>query len=106
MMMLIMTIIVIAIETKLRGLSRRANYADRVTATCRRSYCQHLRIEGLHVVSVSDPYNRILGFLDRSCCYSFQVAPQLYLRGFLDTGRCSERPLWITFCLQHSDIIS
>jgi hypothetical protein len=29
------------------------------------------------VVSVTDPYDRIHGFLDRSR-YSFQVAPQLY----------------------------
>jgi hypothetical protein len=27
------------------------------------------------VVSVTDPYGRILGFLDRSCYYFFQVAP-------------------------------
>jgi hypothetical protein len=31
---------------KLRGLSPRANYTDRATAACRRSYCQLLRIEG------------------------------------------------------------
>jgi hypothetical protein len=33
------------------------------------------------VVSVTDPYGRILGFLDRSRYFFFQVAPQLYLRG-------------------------
>jgi hypothetical protein len=44
--------------TKLRGLSPRANYTDPATATCRRSYC--------HVVSVTDPYDCILVFLDRS----------------------------------------
>jgi hypothetical protein len=33
-------------ETKLHGLSPRANYTDRVTAACRRSDCQLLRIEG------------------------------------------------------------
>jgi hypothetical protein len=31
---------------KLRGLSPRANYTDRETAACRRSYCQLLRMEG------------------------------------------------------------
>jgi hypothetical protein len=33
-----------------------------------------------HVVSVTDPYCRILGFLDRSRYFFFQVAPQLYSR--------------------------
>jgi hypothetical protein len=32
---------------------------------------------GCHVVSVTDPYGRNLGFLDRSCYFFFQVAPQL-----------------------------
>jgi hypothetical protein len=31
---------------KLHGLSPRANYTDRATAACRRSYCQILRIKG------------------------------------------------------------
>jgi hypothetical protein len=31
-----------------------------------------------HVVSVTVPYGRILGFLDRSHYFFFQVAPQLY----------------------------
>jgi hypothetical protein len=30
---------------------------------------------GCHVVSVTDPYVSILGFLDRSHYFSFQVAP-------------------------------
>jgi hypothetical protein len=34
-----------------------------------------------HVVSVTNPYGRILGFLDRSRYYCFQVAPQLHSRG-------------------------
>jgi hypothetical protein len=33
---------------------------------------------GCHVVSVTDPYGRILGFLDRSRFFFFQVALQLY----------------------------
>jgi hypothetical protein len=39
----------------LRGFSLRANYTDRATTACRRSYCQLLRIEGCHVVSATDP---------------------------------------------------
>jgi hypothetical protein len=37
-----------------------------------------------HVVSVTNPYGRILGFLDRSRYYFFQVAPQLYSPGWVD----------------------
>jgi hypothetical protein len=33
------------------------------------------------VVSATDPYSHIIGFLDRSRYFFFQVAPQLYLRG-------------------------
>jgi hypothetical protein len=36
------------------------------------------------VVSVADPYGRILGFLDRDRYFFFQVAPQLYSRGWVD----------------------
>jgi hypothetical protein len=36
---------------------------------------------GCRVVSVIDPYDRILGFLDWSRYFFFQVAPQLYSRG-------------------------
>jgi hypothetical protein len=50
----------------LHGLSPRTNYTDRVTAACRQSDCQLFADRGCHVVSVTDPYNRILGFLDRS----------------------------------------
>jgi hypothetical protein len=39
---------------------------------------------GCYVVSVTDPYGRILGFLDRSLYFFFQVAPQLYSRGWVD----------------------
>jgi hypothetical protein len=40
-----------------------------------------LWIEGCRAVSAADPYGRILGFLDRSRYFFFQVAPQLYSRG-------------------------
>jgi hypothetical protein len=36
------------------------------------------------LVSVTDSYGRILGFLDQSHYLFFQVAPQLYLRGLID----------------------
>jgi hypothetical protein len=42
------------------------------------------KLEGANVVSVTNPYGRILGFLDRSRYYCFQVAPQLYSRGWVD----------------------
>jgi hypothetical protein len=38
---------------------------------------------GCHVVSVTDPYGRILGFLDRNPYFSFHVAAQLYLQGWV-----------------------
>jgi hypothetical protein len=39
---------------------------------------------GCHVFSVTDPYGRILGFLDRSRYFFFQVASQLYSQGWVD----------------------
>jgi hypothetical protein len=59
-------------KKKLHGLSPQANYTDRATAACRGSNCQLLRIQGSHVVSVTDPYGRILGFLDRSRYFSIK----------------------------------
>jgi hypothetical protein len=40
---------------------------------------------GCHVVSVSDPYGRILVLLHRSRYFLFQAAPQLYSRGLVDS---------------------
>jgi hypothetical protein len=37
------------------------------------------------VVSATDPYGRIRDFLDRSSYFFFQVAPQLYSRGSVDS---------------------
>jgi hypothetical protein len=37
-----------------------------------------------HVVSVTDSYGRILIFLDRNRYFFFQVAPQLYSRGWVN----------------------
>jgi hypothetical protein len=39
---------------------------------------------GCHVVGVTDPCGRIIGFLDRSRYFFFQVAPQLYSCGLMD----------------------
>jgi hypothetical protein len=39
---------------------------------------------GCRVVSATDPYSRILGSLDWSCYYFFQVDLQLYSRGWVD----------------------
>jgi hypothetical protein len=39
---------------------------------------------GCHMVSVMDPYGRILGFLDQSRYFLFQIAPQLYSWGWVD----------------------
>jgi hypothetical protein len=52
------------IKTKLHGPSSRANYTDRATVVCHRSYGQLLRIVW-HTVSITDPYGRIIGFLDQ-----------------------------------------
>jgi hypothetical protein len=59
-------------KLKLRGLSPRANYTDRATAACRRSDCQLFADRGCHVVSVTNPYGRILDFLDRSLYFSIK----------------------------------
>jgi hypothetical protein len=50
----------------LHGLSSRANYTDRATVAYERSDCQLFADRECHVVSVTDPYSRILDFLDRS----------------------------------------
>jgi hypothetical protein len=42
--------------------------------------------KGCHVVSVTDPYGRILGFIDRSRYFFLQVALQLYSRRRMNPG--------------------
>jgi hypothetical protein len=39
---------------------------------------------GCRVISVPDPYGCILGYLDQSRCFFFQVAPQLSSQGWVD----------------------
>jgi hypothetical protein len=60
------------LKTKLHDLSPRANYTDRATAACRRSDCHLFAARGCHVVSVTDLYSRILGFLDKSRYFSIK----------------------------------
>jgi hypothetical protein len=57
---------------KTTWFSPRANYADRVSAACRRSDCQLFAERGCHVVSVTYLYGRILGFIDRSRYFSIE----------------------------------
>jgi hypothetical protein len=59
-------------KTKLHGLSPRENHIDRETAACRRSDCHLFADRVCHVVRVTDPYGRILGFLDRSRYFSIK----------------------------------
>jgi hypothetical protein len=41
-------------------------------------------VRGCHVVSLTDPYCSILGFLDLEPVLFYQIAPQLYSRGWVD----------------------
>jgi hypothetical protein len=54
---------------------------------------------GSHVVRVTDPYGRILGFLDRSSYFFFQVAPQLYSRGWVDPNICTMLYVYLSVIL-------
>jgi hypothetical protein len=51
--------------------------------------------KGCLMVSVADPYGQILGFLDRNRYFFFQVAPQLYSRGWTSFGTHSiSQKIW------------
>jgi hypothetical protein len=65
-------------QNKLRGLNPRANYTDRRLST---KLVPSFADRGCRVVSATDPYRGILGFLDRSSYFFFQVAPKPYSRG-------------------------
>jgi hypothetical protein len=74
------------INTKLHGLSPRANYTDRATAACPWSNCQLLGIEGAtwpawQIPTAVLPYSR---FSRQEPLLFYQVAPQLYSRGWVD----------------------
>jgi hypothetical protein len=70
-------------KNKLHSLSPRANYTDRATAACRRSDCQLLRIKGAtwSTWRIPRPYSR---FSRQEPLLFYQVAPQLYSRGWVD----------------------
>jgi hypothetical protein len=59
------------IQTKVRGFSQQANYIDRATAACQRSFTDRR----CRMVSAADPHGRILGFLDPE--------PNLKVKNFL-----------------------
>jgi hypothetical protein len=70
------------LKTKIRGLLPRANYTElyRLSTKLVPSFVDR----GRHVVSVTNPYGHILGFLDRFHYFFFQVPPQLYSLGRVD----------------------
>jgi hypothetical protein len=70
--------------TNLRGLSSRANYTDRATAACPRSYCQLLRIEGATWSAWRIPTAVFSDFSTGAAIFFFQVAVKLYSRGWVD----------------------
>jgi hypothetical protein len=69
--------------TKLRGLSPRAICTDQAIRLLAKLV---LTFEGSRwqVVSVTEPYSRNFGFLERSRYFYFQVSPQLYSRGWVN----------------------
>jgi hypothetical protein len=71
-------------QKKLHGLSPRANYTDRATAACRRSDCQLFADRGVprgHLNGSLRPYSR---FSRQEPLLFYQVAPQLYSRGWVE----------------------
>jgi hypothetical protein len=52
----------------LRCLSPQANYTDRATAALSAKLVPTSADRGCHVVSLTEPYGCILGFLDRTSC--------------------------------------
>jgi hypothetical protein len=59
------------LKTKLRGLSPQANYTDRATAACRRSWCQLLLIEGATCSAWRIPTAVISYFWTGTATFSF-----------------------------------
>jgi hypothetical protein len=71
-------------QNKLHGLSSRTNYTERSDRLLSAKLVPTFADRGCRVVSATDPYCRIVGFLDRSSYFFFQVAPHLYSRGWVD----------------------
>jgi hypothetical protein len=65
----------ILLKKNLRGFGPLAKYADRATPLLG-EVVPTFADRGCCVVSATDPPGHILGFLDRSRYYFFQVAPQ------------------------------
>jgi hypothetical protein len=74
----------LVIYLKPHGLSPPANYTDRATAACRRTDCQLLRIEGATWSAWRIPPAVFSRFSRREPLLFYQVAPQLYSRGWVD----------------------
>jgi hypothetical protein len=73
----------LVLNSKLHGLSPRTNYTNRATAVCRRSNCQLVRIEGAMWSAwriTPAVYSR---FSRQEPLLFYQVAPQLYSRGWV-----------------------
>jgi hypothetical protein len=69
---------------KLHGLRPRVNYTDRATAACRRNDCQLVRIEGATWSAWRFPTAVLSRFSRQEPLLFYQVAPQLYSRGWVD----------------------
>jgi hypothetical protein len=65
----------------LRGLSPQVGYTNQPTSGGLLATLITLAERGCHMVGTTDSHGCILDFLDQSCYYFFQVAPQLYSRG-------------------------
>jgi hypothetical protein len=61
-------------KLKLHGLSPLANYTDREARRLLTKLLSTVADRGCHAISVTNPYGRNLGFLDRSRYFLFQVA--------------------------------
>jgi hypothetical protein len=68
---LMITLLLLLLK-KLHGLSPRANYTRTSDRRLSAKRLPTFADKGCHVVSVTDPYGRILGFLDRSRNFSFK----------------------------------
>jgi hypothetical protein len=78
------TTVLIKTKAKLRGLSGLYRPSDRRLSV---KLVQTFADRVCHLVSVTDPYGRILGFLDRSSYFYFQVALQLCSGGCVFRSR-------------------
>jgi hypothetical protein len=72
-------------KTKLCDLSPRANYTQPSDRRLSAKLVPTLADRRCRVVSAMDPHGLILGFLGWSRYFFFQVAPQLYSRGSVDS---------------------